>query len=81
MLALDVKEIHGYRPALGLSVFTEDALREVKNAESVSDITEIVEVEATGERKKPKSERSGNKGSSCYLKQSETQESSAARRK
>ena len=45
MLALDVKEVHGYRPALGLSVFTEEALREVKNAESVSDITEIVEEE------------------------------------
>ena len=45
MLALDVKEIHGYRPLLGLSVFTEEALREVKNAESVSEITEIVEVE------------------------------------
>jgi arginine decarboxylase len=45
MLALDVKEIHGYRPALGLSVFSEEALREVKNAESVSEITEIVEVE------------------------------------
>ncbi|MGB5255165.1 MAG: hypothetical protein WBN68_20845 [Sedimenticolaceae bacterium] len=45
MLALDVKEIHGYRPSLGLSVFTEEALREVKNAESVSEITEIVEVE------------------------------------
>lgn len=46
MLALDVKEIHGYRPALGLSVFTEEALREVKNAESVSEITEIVEDES-----------------------------------
>ncbi len=45
MLALDVKEIHGYRPALGLSVFSEEALREVKNAESVSAITEIVEEE------------------------------------
>jgi arginine decarboxylase len=45
MLALDVTEIHGYRPALGLSVFSEEALREVKNAESVSEITEIVEVE------------------------------------
>ncbi len=45
MLALDVKEIHGYRPALGLSVFTEESLREVKNAPSVSAITEIVEVE------------------------------------
>ena len=45
MLALDVKEIHGYRPELGLSVFTEEALREVKNAESVSEIKEIVEDE------------------------------------
>ena len=45
MLALDVKEIHGYRPALGLSVFTEEALREVENAESVSQIAEIVEEE------------------------------------
>jgi arginine decarboxylase len=42
MLALDVKEIHGYRPALGLSVFSEEALREVEHAESVSQITEIV---------------------------------------
>jgi len=24
---LDVKEIHGYRPELGLRVFTEDALQ------------------------------------------------------
>jgi arginine decarboxylase len=26
LLALDVKEIHGYRPDLGLRVFTEDCL-------------------------------------------------------
>ena len=26
LIALDVKEIHGYRPALGLRVFIEDAL-------------------------------------------------------
>jgi arginine decarboxylase len=26
MRALDVKEIHGYRPELGLRVFTEEAL-------------------------------------------------------
>ena len=26
MLALDVSEIHGYRPDLGLRVFTQDAL-------------------------------------------------------
>jgi arginine decarboxylase len=26
LIKLDVKEIHGYRPELGLSVFTEDAL-------------------------------------------------------
>jgi arginine decarboxylase len=45
MLALDVKEIHGYRPALGLSVFTEEALGKVKIAETVSAITEIVEEE------------------------------------
>jgi arginine decarboxylase len=45
MLALDVTEIHGYRPLLGLSVFTEEALREVENAESVSEITEIFEVD------------------------------------
>ena len=57
MLALDVKEIHGYRPALGLSVFTEDALREVKNAESVSDITDIVEVEQEQKSKKAKSKK------------------------
>ncbi|MCP5406765.1 MAG: aminotransferase class I/II-fold pyridoxal phosphate-dependent enzyme [Chromatiaceae bacterium] len=57
MLALDVKEIHGYRPALGLSVFTEDALREVKNADSVSDITDIVEVEQEQKSKKAKSKK------------------------
>ncbi|MCB1724773.1 MAG: ornithine decarboxylase [Gammaproteobacteria bacterium] len=45
MLALDVKEIHGYRPALGLSVFSEEALREVKNAESVSQIAEKIQDE------------------------------------
>ena len=27
MRALDVKEIHGYRPELGLRVFTEDAIK------------------------------------------------------
>ena len=57
MLALDVKEIHGYRPALGLSVFTEEALREVKNAESVSEITEIVAVEQQLEASKPKAKK------------------------
>ncbi|MCB1829011.1 MAG: hypothetical protein KDI35_02380, partial [Gammaproteobacteria bacterium] len=66
MLELDVKEIHGYRPALGLSVFTEDALREVKNAESVSEIAEIVEVEHEQKSKKP----AGRK-----LKKSETEAS------
>jgi arginine decarboxylase len=30
MKALDVKEIHGYNPELGLSVFTEQALRRVE---------------------------------------------------
>ena len=29
MRALDVKEIHGYRPDLGLRVFTEEILREL----------------------------------------------------
>ena len=29
MRALDVKEIHGYRPELGLRVFTEDALQQL----------------------------------------------------
>ncbi len=57
MLALDVKEIHGYRPALGLSVFTDEALREVKNAESVSEITEIVEEELEQKSKKPKNKK------------------------
>jgi arginine decarboxylase len=28
MTKLDVTEIHGYRPELGLSVFTEEALKE-----------------------------------------------------
>ncbi|MCG6966041.1 MAG: aminotransferase class I/II-fold pyridoxal phosphate-dependent enzyme [Chromatiaceae bacterium] len=59
MLALDVKEIHGYRPALGLSVFTEEALREVKNAESVSEITAIVQVEqsAAPDKEEPAPEK------------------------
>lgn len=61
MLALDVKEIHGYRPALGLSVFTEDALREVKNAESVSEIAEIVEEEQEQKSKKSKVKKSKNR--------------------
>jgi len=73
MLALDVKEIHGYRPALGLSVFTEEALREVKNAESVSEITEIVEVEHQLDATKPpakkkKSASSGKAASSASVK-------------
>jgi arginine decarboxylase len=29
MRALDVKEIHGFRPELGLRVFTEEALKAV----------------------------------------------------
>jgi arginine decarboxylase len=29
MQALDVKEIHGYRPELGLRVFTEEVLSEM----------------------------------------------------
>jgi arginine decarboxylase len=29
---LDVKEIHGYNPDLGLSVFTEDALKRINTA-------------------------------------------------
>ena len=29
MRALDVSEIHGYRPDLGLRVFTEEALKRV----------------------------------------------------
>ena len=33
---LDVKEIHGYNPDLGLSVFTEDALKRI-NAARCSD--------------------------------------------
>ncbi|MGB5570138.1 MAG: aminotransferase class I/II-fold pyridoxal phosphate-dependent enzyme [Sedimenticolaceae bacterium] len=59
MLALDVKEIHGYRPALGLSVFTEEALGKVKIAETVSAITEIVqeEQELQKEAKKPASKK------------------------
>ena len=34
MLALDVTEIHGYRPDLGLRVFTEEALQEIVDARS-----------------------------------------------
>ena len=29
LIKLDVKEIHGYRPELGLSVFTEEALARI----------------------------------------------------
>ena len=29
---LDIKEIHGYNPDLGLSVFTEDALKRISAA-------------------------------------------------
>ncbi len=31
LLALDVKEIHGYRPELGLRVFKEEALNDETN--------------------------------------------------
>jgi arginine decarboxylase len=31
LLALDVKEIHGYRPDLGLKVFTEKVLKTQEN--------------------------------------------------
>jgi arginine decarboxylase len=34
---LDIKEIHGYNPDLGLSVFTEDALKRI-NAARCSDV-------------------------------------------
>jgi len=54
MLALDVTEIHGYRPTLGLTVFTEEALGKVKNAESVSEITDLVEEEQQQEVAKAK---------------------------
>ena len=36
MLALDVSEIHGYRPDLGLRVFTNEALQELVNAKPVT---------------------------------------------
>jgi arginine decarboxylase len=32
LLALDVKEIHGYEPELGLRIFTEASLREQLSA-------------------------------------------------
>jgi len=37
LLALDVKEIHGYRPNLGLKVFTEDALEGQSSASPRAD--------------------------------------------
>jgi arginine decarboxylase len=40
MAQLDVKEIHGYNPDLGLSVFTEDALKRI-NAARCSDTVSI----------------------------------------
>jgi arginine decarboxylase len=61
MLALDVKEIHGYRPALGLSVFTEEALGKVKTAETVSAITEIVEEEQVQQKEAAKIEKKKKK--------------------
>jgi arginine decarboxylase len=36
MLALDVSEIHGYRPDLGLRVFTNEALQELVDAKPVT---------------------------------------------
>ena len=40
MLALDVKEIHGYNPLLGLTVFTEEALNKAPtNVVAISDIS------------------------------------------
>jgi arginine decarboxylase len=44
LLALDVKEIHGYRPDLGLRVFTEDALNQFsKEAKIVKSQNEEIE--------------------------------------
>ncbi len=74
MLALDVKEIHGYRPALGLSVFTEEALGKVKIAETVSAITEIVqeEQELQKEAKKPASKKKKKAAKHATKKTTET---------
>ena len=35
LLKLDVKEIHGYRPELGLSVFTQEALERITAARAL----------------------------------------------
>jgi arginine/lysine/ornithine decarboxylase len=49
LINLDVKEIHGYRAELGLSVFTEDALSRIEKARSVDEVTrEALEVRTTG---------------------------------
>ncbi|MGB5453442.1 MAG: aminotransferase class I/II-fold pyridoxal phosphate-dependent enzyme [Sedimenticolaceae bacterium] len=74
MLALDVTEIHGYRPALGLSVFTEEALGKVKIAETVSAITEIVqeEQELQKEAKKPASKKKKKAAKHATKKTTET---------
>jgi arginine decarboxylase len=36
---LDIKEIHGYNPDLGLSVFTEDALKRINTARYSDTVT------------------------------------------
>jgi arginine decarboxylase len=36
---LDIKEIHGYNPDLGLSVFTEDALKRISTARYSDTVT------------------------------------------
>jgi arginine decarboxylase len=44
MLALDVSEIHGYRPDLGLRVFTQDALEEQFNEKTaMQDLPQVAE--------------------------------------
>jgi arginine decarboxylase len=44
MLALDVSEIHGYRPDLGLRVFTQDALEEQFNEKTATqDLPQVAE--------------------------------------
>jgi len=59
MKALDVKEIHGYNPELGLSVFTEQALTEIEQKAPLelavnNPIVEVVKPVITSSKRKQK---------------------------
>jgi arginine decarboxylase len=50
MIALDVKEIHGYRAELGLKIFTVEALNR-KNTTSAMGAMHVINAKSTGEVK------------------------------